>query len=255
MSYASPPVRRRSGLTTAGKWMFIIGLVLSVVVGIAVVWGGVQGARMISGFQDGGTPMEGGQATVAMDEGDFRLVTTEASGATPTCTVTAPDGTESALTQDGTFDTGDPQADAAVVGTYQATVTGEHTFTCEGEAATTLSPNVSLGATVALGVAALGLLLLIPLLIITVVGLVMWLVGRSRDKKAVDGPPGGYGYGTGHAYPQQGYGPPQDSGYPQAPQQGYGQPPSGEPGYGQGRPGEGPTPPPGQDPRDPYRRD
>ena len=239
MSYGNPPAPRRSGLTTAGKWMFIIGLVLSVVVGIGVAWGGVQGARMFSDFEDGGAPMDGGQQTVSMEEGDLRLVTAE-GGQTPTCTVTGPDGTESALSQDSTFDTGDPQVDAQVVGTYQATATGEHTFTCEGGTAS-LSPNISIGATVGLAVAAIGVLLLIPLLLLTGIGLILWLVGRSRDRKAASGPPGGYGYGTGHAYPQQGYGQPQDSGYPQAPGQGYGQ--------------GSPPPPPGQHPTDPYRRD
>ncbi|WP_298748000.1 hypothetical protein [uncultured Serinicoccus sp.] len=241
MSYGNPPAPRRSGLTTAGKWMFIIGLVLSVIVGIGVAWGGVQGARMFSDLQGGGTPIDEGQTTVSMEEGDLRLVTAEGSQ-TPTCTVTGPDGTESALTQDSTFDTGDQQVDAQLVGTYQATATGEHTFTCEGGTAS-LSPSISIGSTIGLAVAGLGILALIPLLLLTGIGLILWLVGRSRDRKAADGPPGGYGYGT--AYPQQGYGQPQDSGYPQAPGQGYGQQ------YGQGSPPR----PPGQDPTDPYRRD
>lgn len=261
MTYANPPARRRSGLTTAGKWMFIIGLILSVLVGAVIAWGAVQGSRMISGFEDGETQMDGGQATVAMEEGDMRFVSSTTTGETPTCTVTLPDGSETPLPGDTMMDTGDPQVDAQIVGSYSATTAGQHTFTCEG-GSTTLSPSISMSAIIGFGIAGVGILLLIPLLILTVVGLIMWLVGRGKDKRAEQEPPGGYGYGTGHAYPQQGYGQPQqgaaygqpqDQGYPQAPQQDYGQQ-GGQPGYGQGTP---PPPPSGDGgtPTDPYRRD
>lgn len=251
MTYANPPARRRSGLTTAGKWMFIIGLILSILVGAVIAWGAFQGSQMISGFEDGETQMEGGQATVAMEEGDMRFVSSTTTGETPTCAVTLPDGSEAPLSNDSMMDTGDPQVDAQIVGSYSATTAGEHTFTCEG-GSTTLSPSISMSAIIGFGIAGVGILLLIPLIILTVVGLIMWLVGRGKDKRAAQEPPGGYGYGTGHAYPQQGYGQPQDQGYPQAPQQGYGQQGSGQQGYGQGTP---PPPSGNGEPTDPYRRD
>ena len=104
--------------------------------------------------------------------------------------------------------------------------------------------------------AGLGLLALLGFGFLTLIGLILWLVGRNRDKKAMDGP-GGYGYSTSSGYGQsQGYGAPPSPGYGQ---QGYGQGPQdrtqqwGTPG--QQPPAQGSTdnpwaapPPPGSSP-------
>ncbi|WP_192796619.1 hypothetical protein [Serinicoccus kebangsaanensis] len=271
MTYANAPARR-SGLTTAGKWMFFIGLVLSLIAGAVVAWGAIQGARSFGDMAEEELTMEGGQATVAMEPGDWRMVFTQSSGESATCTVTLPDGTEESLDSGEDLGAQNPEMQADLVGSYSATTSGDHTFTCEG-APTVLSPNIDTGAIVAIGVAALAALALIPLLLLTVVGLIMWLVGRSRDKRPPQNPQGGYGYGTGQPYPPQGYGQQgygqQSQGYGQQGQGhggGYPQTPSGSsPNYGQGAPppppapGTGPhpdgPPPSSGDPRDPYRRD
>lgn len=269
MTYANPPARR-SGLTTAGKWMFIIGLVLSIIAGAIVAWGAVAGVRAFGDMEDDLT-MEGGQATVSMEEGDLRYVFSEGSGGDVACTVTLPDGSEETLQAADDLSTGqEPQVQATTVGTYTATSTGEHTFTCEG-GQTALSPNLAASTFVAIAFGALAAVALIPLLLLTVIGLIMWLVGRGRDKRAAQNPQGGYGYGPGQQpYPQQGYG---HQGYGQQPGSGAGQPPTQgygqsqgygpSQGYGQSQ-GQGVPPPPpapgaapneGGAPRDPYRRD
>ncbi|ANS78326.1 hypothetical protein SGUI_0930 [Serinicoccus hydrothermalis] len=251
MTYASAPARR-SGLTKAGKWMFIIGLVLSLIAGAVVAWGAIVGARTFGEMsQEDGLSMEGGQATVAMEEGDFRLVLTETSGGSASCTVTLPDGSEQPLSSGQDLGAQDPEMQAEVVGSYTATTSGDHTFTCDGDS-TLLTPNIDTGAFVAIALAALAVLALIPLVLLTVVGLIMWLVGRSRDKRPPQQPQDGYGYGYQQGYGQQGYGQ-QPQNYGQQPKQGYGQP-----SQGQGQSGSYPPPPPppaNEDPRDPYRRD
>lgn len=265
MSYGNQPVKRRSGLTTAGKWMFIVGLVLSLIAAGVMIWGFMQAGNLVE-YSEDGTPLEGGTATVAMEEGDMRMVVDESGGTGTTCTVTGPDGTESPLDTSTAVSGGGQEG--SIVGSYQATASGDHTFACEGGDAS-ITPNVDFGAMVGIGIGAIALLALLPLGLITIVGLIMWLVGRGRDKRALDAPAGGYGYGYGQGAPQQGgYSGQQQQGY--GDQQGY---PQGGYGQQQGQQGQhqggypGTTPPPpasGQqgasgyqagDTSDPYRHD
>ena len=111
-----------------------------------------------------------------------------------------------------------------LVGTYTAATAGEHSFECEGGDAM-LTPGFSgdqLGGIIAAG---LGFLALLPLGLLTLIGLILWLVGRGKDRRALQQPvgPGGYG-GHGHGYDgnSSAYGQTQDT--------------PGWQGYGQGAP-------------------
>lgn len=219
MSYANPPVRRRSGMTTAGTWMFFIGLVLSVITLAVVVWGFMSSGSFLDDMTEDTSAMSGGEASVSMEAGDIRMVYDETGSGTTTCTVTLPDGSQAPLGSDDLGGT----AEGGIVGSYTATTAGQHTFSCEG-GSPALSPNIDMGAMIGIGIAGIGVLALFPLGLLTVIGLIMWLVGRSRDSRAAAAPAGGYGYGQGY---QQGYGQSYgQQGYDQSyGQQGYGQTP------------------------------
>lgn len=241
MSYGYQAAPRRSGLTTAGKWMFIIGLVLSLITLAVTIWGGVQTARAVEAAQRGAVSLSSPQQ-VSMETGEMRLVLAESSAGAG-CTVTLPDGTEQGLEQDdlATMDGGG--SEIRPIGSFVAESAGEHTFACD-EAGTELTGPVDSSALFGLVAAGLGFLVLLPLGLLTLIGLILWLVGRSRDKRALQEPVGSHGYGQ--PYGQQGYG-----GYPQD-TPGYGQPPYGDrSGHGQQGYGDQPYPqagdqPPGQ---------
>lgn len=202
-------------MTTAGKWMFIIGLVLSVITAGVMIWGFVQVVNAAEALESESTSLSSPQ-TVTMDSGESRFVLAESSGAV-SCTVTQPDGTEQPLSQSDFDDVAADGTTQTVVGGHSATTAGEHTFACEGGEARLSGP---FGSAALIGAAAggLALLALFPLGLITIIGLILWLVGRSRDKKQQQAPMHAGGPGYGAPYGQQGYGP-QDYG-----QQGYGQP-------------------------------
>lgn len=226
MSYGYQPAPRKSGMTTAGKWMFIIGLVLAVLAGIVAAWGVSRTVDMAQQMESESVPLAGGAQTVTMEQGDTRMVVTESGASSLSCTVTLPDGSTTSLDGGDTMaDTAVQDSDFGLVGTYTATTAGEHRFECEGGGDAMLTPGFGAAQLGGIIAASLGFLALLPLGLLALVGLILWLVGRSRDKKALQGP----GYGQ-PPYGQQGYG-----------QQGYGQ----QPGYGQ-------TPPPGGSSSDPY---
>ncbi|WP_143780706.1 hypothetical protein [Ornithinimicrobium sp. CNJ-824] len=231
--------RRSSGMTKAGKIMFFVGLVLSVLSLIAVVWGTTQTVRVAQNMMDD-TITVSGDTTVPMSQGGSRMILTE-GGQEPTCTVTAPDGSDVAVTQDAAFsDLGDAQVQ--LVGSFTAVQSGDHTITCDAPAQ--LTPELSASSAMGVLAAGLGLLALLGFGFLTLIGLILWLVGRSRDKKATNGP-GGYGYSTSSGYGQgQGYGAPPSPGYGQQGsgygQQGYGQPGSADGNQQWGTPGQQP---------------
>lgn len=250
MSYGYQPAPRKSGMTSAGKWMFIIGLVLTVLAGILAAWGVSRTVDLAQQMESESVALAGGPQSVTMEEGATRMVVTESGAAGISCTVTLPDGSTTSLSG------GDAMADSALqdtefglVGTYTAATAGEHSFECEGGDAM-LTPGFSgdqLGGIIAAG---LGFLALLPLGLLTLIGLILWLVGRGKDRRALQQPvgPGGYG-GHGHGYDgnSSAYGQTQDTpgwqGYGQQGQQGYDQG-SGSQGYGQQGYGQGAPPPP-----------
>lgn len=234
-------------MTTAGKWMFIIGLILSIIAAGAAIWGVSRTVDVAQRMESQSVRLTSPQ-TVAMEQGDSRMVLNDVGAGSTSCTVTLPDGTQTDLeAPDATQDQIMQDAQMEIVGVHTAQTAGEYEFSCEGGDAM-LTPGISmndLGGAVAAG---LGLLALLPLGLLTLIGLILWLVGRGRDKKALQTPVGSSG--SGYAYgPDQGYGgPPRDDlqqgrapGYG-PPQDGYGQT-SG--GYGQSqRYGQVPPPPP-----------
>jgi hypothetical protein len=207
-AYGQPEVpSRRSGMTTAGKVLFFVGLVLTVITVIVGIWGLNRAIQDFSQMERDAVAVQG-SASVPMEAGDVRLILA-AEGSDTACTVSAPGGEELEVTSDPTMGQAAAQEGISVVGTFTATETGEHTVTCDGPAE--LSPALSLGDAVGIGTAGVAFLAFFPLAFITLLGLVLWLVGRSRDKKASGGPSGpgcGYGYGGTSVYPGPGYGAP-----------------------------------------------
>lgn len=242
MTLGYQPAPRKSGMTTAGKWMFIIGLILSILAIVAIVWGGRAIYNYATSVETESVALTG-PVTVAMDPGDTRMIFTDTDPA-PTCAVTLPDGSEQSLETPGTAEQDALEASGSqLVGAFSASTSGEHTFTCDGPAA--LSPEMDMGAIGGAAVAGLAFLALLPLGLLTIVGLILWLVGRGKDRRALQTPVGSSG--SGYAYgPDQGYGRP-DDGYGQSTggysQQGYSQPGQSQ-GYGQQGYGQAPPPPP-----------
>lgn len=237
-SHPAPSGPRRSGMTKAGKWMFIIGLILSLLTVGVIVWGGNQTLRAAEQMTQERVTVSG-PTSVPMEAGSIRLILAP-GGETPSCTVTGPDGSSVPVeTDEALEDLAGDGSDLRVVGSFTGARSGEHVVECTGAAE--VSGQAGPGAIVGLAGAALGFLALLPLGFLTLLGLILWLVGRSRDAKAQQ-PVGGYGY-PGQGYPQQGpSGPGQYPSYPQ-PGQGYG---------GQGYGGQTPGQSTGQNPQDPY---
>jgi hypothetical protein len=248
-------------MTTAGKVLFFLGLALSVIAVIVGLWGLNRAIQDFSQMEADAFPVQG-ETAVPMDEGDVRFILAD-EGTDPTCSVTDPSGSDLPVTSDGTLDTAAAQEGATVVGMFTAAEAGEHTVACD--AAAQVSPALSFSDAVGVGAAGLAFLSLFPLGFLTLLGLVLWLVGRNRDKNAAAGP-GGYGYSTSSGYGAQeygaqeygqGYGTPgqgSDQGYGapgqgyggRSPEQGWGTPPP-PPGPSTGSPYASPPPPPGSD--------
>ena len=253
--------------------MFIIGLVLAIIAGITTAWGVSQTVKWATDMESESVSLAGGPQTVAMEQGDTRLVISEGSASGISCTVTLPDGTQTSLsTADPSQEDALAQTDGDLVGAHTAATAGDYQFACEGGAAT-LTPGFGAGQIGAFLAAGIGFIALVPLGLLALIGLILWLVGRGKDSRALQQPvgPGGYGggqgYGQGYAGDSSGYGRTED--YPQPGQQshGYGAQPGPQsyaprPGEGHGgQPGLGQNPPPppagygppaGASPNDPY---
>ncbi|MGD8149593.1 hypothetical protein [Ornithinimicrobium sp. Y1694] len=233
-AYGNAPVPpRRSGMRTAGKWMFFIGLVLSLLAAAVLIWSFLSLGRLANEMDTQAYPVQG-QTEVQMEAGSMRVLLTPNSG-DPGCTVTGPDGQNVTVESDDALAELGDGSEARVAGAFTATSGGTYTIACDDTDAAVSGP-ISGTFLIAIVGAALSGLALIPLGILTIVGLILWLVGRSRDQRAQDsyraGPGGGYG---GPGYGGAGYAP-QDT-----PSQGYGasqQPPYGQSGYGQSGSGD-----------------
>ena len=232
-----------SAMRTAGVIVFWVGTVLTILSVVLAVLAGVATARAADSINSEHTPMPDGVATVRLEVGEAREVyeRTQAQNPSASCTLTRPDGSESAIEQqwDTRFET---QGTAYVgLGRFEATTAGEHTVTCEG-GETVLTPPVDIGGFVVavLGIVG-GVLGAVFFGATALVGAVLWFIGRSKMRNADSQGRGGYppgpyddrspGYGGGQPYgsaPGQG-----SSGYGAPP------PPQGQPGYG------APPPPPG----------
>lgn len=238
-----------NGMRTAGKVIFFLGLLLSVIAVAVGVWGLTRTVQVASTL-DGDVVAVQGTASVPMEQGDFRAVMAD-PGADVSCTVTGPDGADVPVTQDPSMENvvGEGQQ---LVGVFTAAAAGEHEVTCDAPAS--LSPALGFDDLAGIAAAAIAFLALVPLAMLTLLGLILWLVGRNRAKKAALARQGGAHAVPGYAQPgyeqpsydQPGYGRP-----------GYDQPGYGQPGYEQPvdtppPPGSGgwsspPPPPPGTD--------
>ena len=173
MSYGYQPAPRKSGMTTAGKWMFIIGLVLSVLAAIVFFWGLSRTIDFAQEMESESVSLATGPQTVAMEADDIRLVLNDPSVGETTCTVTLPDGSEAPLSPpDSTQESAMQEAQMEVVGAYTAQAEGEHVYACEG-GSPTLTPGLTAGVIGGVAATGLGLLALLPLGLLTIVGLLV----------------------------------------------------------------------------------
>lgn len=236
-------------MATAGKWMFLIGLILGLVALGVVIWGGTQVVRASDAFTQDTITVEG-QTTVPMQSQSMRFIIAEGNN-TPVCTVTAADGSNVPVGSDDVVSDLAADGTGQIIGTITADEAGDYTVACSGGPVTVSG---SLGSSVIISTVAagLGLVALLPLGLLTLIGLILWLVGRSRNKRADQGG-GGYGYSTstgsgyvdgpGHVDGQgygnaAGYGAPPSSSSPSDPYA----PPPPPPGYGPGAGGsDGPS--------------
>lgn len=196
-SYGQPAVPpRRSGMTTAGKVLFFIGLVLTVIAVVVGIWGVTRAVQDFRDMADDAVPVAG-SATVAMEADDIRFILAP-QGTDPACTVTGPSGNDVPVESETAIEDAAASGEGiTLVGGFTATEAGDHVVQCDTPAE--LSPALSISDAVGIGAAGIAFLSLFPLGFITLLGLVLWLVGRNRDKKAAMGP-GGYGYSTSSGY-------------------------------------------------------
>lgn len=230
-------------MATAGKWMFFIGLILGLVALGVVIWGGTQVVQATDALTQDTITVEG-ETTVPMQSQSMRFIIAEGND-TPVCTVTAADGTNVPVGSDEVISDLASDETGQIIGTITADEAGDYTVACTGG---TVTVSGSLGSSVLIGAVAagLGLVALLPLGLLTLIGLILWLVGRSRNKRA-DQDAGGYGYSTstGSGY-VDGPGYVDGQGYGNAP--GYGPPPSSPSSPSTSDPYAPPPPPPGYGP-------
>lgn len=185
-------------MTRVGRAICLIGAVLTLIVGAAGWWGAAQG---LSSLRDGGADValhSGHDATVPMEVGDWRLILAESSEAI-SCTVTGPDERELALDAQGSLTISGQQGSMELIGRISATQTGDHHITCEG-GSTLITPAFNSGNLLSFTLVAFAGLALIPLVLLTLLGLLFWVVGATRDRRrraaaaraAFAGAPGGY---------------------------------------------------------------
>lgn len=230
-----PPPARRSGMEKAGKWMFIIGLILTLITAAVVAWGATATVRAAEATTRD-TIAINGTTTVPMEAATLRMILADA-GQSPTCTAQDPAGNDISVSpEQGLEDVDGGGSDAQVIGSILAETAGDYTVECTGGSAY-LSGPLGAGALGGVVAAVLGVLALIPLGLLTLVGLILWLVGRNKNKKLTRGPggyDGGYGATPGSSYGQSGYG---QQSYGTGQSQTYGQSSSTDP--------YAPPPPPG----------
>lgn len=184
-----------------GAVLFWLGLVLTIAGAAVGFFGGARAVDAVRTAVDEARPMPGGTATVQLETGDRRTIYERTESQTPSasCEVLAPDGTTSRLTRSVELDGALGESSYINVGEFEAASAGAYTVTCTG-APTVIGPSLDFGN---LGSGALGLLggvLGVGLgLTLMLIGAILWLVGRSRDKNAALRPGSG-SYETG-SYP------------------------------------------------------
>lgn len=200
MAYSTPPLPGR-GLRRWGAVLFWVGLVLTLVSLIATVASGFSLARNAEGLEDARAVI--GSTTVTLQAGELRGIVKESTqDPDPACAVTGPDGAQVPVRGAGQMSSEWGLVSFLVVADFEATTSGEHTVSCEGSAATLIPPvgvDGLLGGAFVIVAGVLGMGFGVTLALI---GVVLWLVGRSQSSKAAAQGPSGY-----QGYPPPGYPP------------------------------------------------
>ncbi|SNC61101.1 hypothetical protein SAMN05445756_0413 [Kytococcus aerolatus] len=224
-----------------GKILTALG-VLSLILGIiGAVLAGMRGNDLADAL-NAAQPLP---ATVEMEEGETRMVVGDSADAT--CTV-SPEGATFTAPPSGTSGSA---GEETIVGVVQAESAGSYAVTCDGSGMEITGP-ASLGDMIAIGLGALGAILLIPLgLLLLVVGGLLWFFGRRKKNQAQTSYTSGTyqdQFSRSAPYTQGGAVPPAPGQYDQG-QPGYGQQTYGQPAapqYGQSTPEQTAPPAPGQ---------
>ncbi|MFX4286465.1 hypothetical protein ACQBJO_00480 [Janibacter sp. G349] len=165
MSYAMPPQQPTKRGT---PWVLVTGLVILL---ISFVLCGIGGFAVLGQSQDlADEPMQTGAFTVTLEEGESVAVWSETESAS--CTVTGPAG---AVTDSGSGDQTVTAGGKTLhrVMAIDADQAGSHTITCT--APFVVGDNLSVGSIV---LASIGGALCCIAVVVTVVGLVLWLRRR-----------------------------------------------------------------------------
>ena len=192
MAYSTAPPPGR-GLRRWGAGLFWVGLVITVVSLVVTAASGFSLARNAEGLEDARAIV--GSTSVTLQAGELRGIVKESTqDADPSCTVTGPDGGDLPVRGADELSSQWGMLSFLVVADFEATASGEHTVSCEGAAATLIPPvgvDGLLGGAFVLVAGVLGMGFGLTLALI---GLVLWLVGRSQSSKAAQGPAGYQGY-------------------------------------------------------------
>jgi hypothetical protein len=192
MAYSTTPLPGR-GLRRWGAVLFWVGLVLTLVSLVATVASGFSLARNAEGLEDARAIV--GSTTVTLQAGEVRGIVKESTqDPDPSCAVTGPDGAEVPVRGAGELSSQWGLLSFIVVADFEATASGDHTVSCEGSAATLIPPvgvDGLLGGAFVIVAGVLGMGFGVTLALI---GLVLWIVGRSQSSKAMQGPTGYQGY-------------------------------------------------------------
>ncbi|MEK4242606.1 MULTISPECIES: hypothetical protein [unclassified Janibacter] len=165
MSYAMPPQQPTKRGT---PWVFVTGLVILL---ISFVLCGIGGFSVFGQSQElADEPMQTGSYSVTLEEGESVAVWSET--ATASCTVTGPAG---AVSDSGTGDQSVTAGDKTLhrVMAFDAEQGGGYTISCT--APFVVGDNLSVGSIV---MASIGGALCCLAVVVTVIGLVVWLRRR-----------------------------------------------------------------------------
>lgn len=205
--HSTAPATAGKGLRLAGTILLILGAVITLAcVGAGAALAAVgfkDAADNFHEIQTASTPING-TGVVTLQANDQRnlyahSMTTASSGSSltpaPACTVTDPAGADVPLSTNTTISVTDNNEQLASFASFTAGQTGTYTIRCSGNQAVRLGKPLPMGQILS-GVGGVLLAVLgggfgFTLLII---GLVLYLVGRSRRKKAAvstEFPPGG----------------------------------------------------------------
>lgn len=171
-----PPKRGGRG----GKITFFIGLALLIVGIIATVGGGYSMFSTVSNIADGAVAGFTESAQIDANVGESYVLIAENPRDAVSCDVTGPDGSRVPVDTSITNSIDDGTTSTTILGVFTPETAGSHTVTCTGADGFAFA---QMDITV-LGVATLALVVGIFLgfigFLVTVIGLIVWLIGRNK---------------------------------------------------------------------------